>query len=74
MKNRKLVILSIVLAGALLASAIMQKFTPNQSWMAFVGWVIFFLAIQLPWILATQKNYDNCTALFNRLRKKHIKQ
>lgn len=70
MKNRKLTILLIILGGALLASAIMKKFTPNQSWAAFGGWVIFFIAIQVPWILVSQKKYDSCTAWFGRLKKK----
>ncbi len=48
MNNRKLIMLSIISAGAILAAAIMQKFTPNQSWAAFAGWIIFFLAIRYP--------------------------
>ena len=73
MTNRKLFILSIILAGSLLASAIMRKFTPNQSWIAFAGWVIFFIAIQVPWILVSQKKHNSCTTWFSRLKKKLIK-
>ncbi len=74
MKNRRLIMWSIISAGALLAAAIMQKFTPNQSWAAFAGWVIFFIAIQMPWLLVPQNKYDSCTNWFNRFKKKPIRE
>ncbi len=73
MKNHKLIMLSIISAGAIIAAAIMQKFTPNQSWAAFAGWIIFFLAIQVPWIFVPQNKYGSCTTWFNSLKKKSIR-
>lgn len=70
MKKGKLIILLIILVGALLAAAIMKKFTPNQSWVAFGGWVIFFIAIQVPWLLVSSEKYNVCTAWFSGLKKK----
>jgi len=73
MKNRKLFRLSIILGGALLASAIMQLFIPDESWLAFAGWFIFFIGIQGSSILVSQKKYDSCISWFGRLKKKLIR-
>lgn len=66
---RLLITFGIVLAGALLASALMLKLSPNSSWPAFVGWVIFFAALQLPWLLVTPSAQSSCTAWLARFRK-----
>jgi len=66
--------LSVISAGAVLAAAIMQKFTPNQSWAAFAGWIIFFLAIQVPWIFVSQNKYGSCTGWFNRYKKNSVRE
>ncbi len=58
---------AIILAGALLASAIMTKVTPDSSWLAFAGWTIFFLALQSPIFLITETRDFSCSALFSRL-------
>jgi hypothetical protein len=67
--TRSLITFVIVLAGALLASAIMLKLSPNSSWLAFVGWAIFFVALQLPWLLVTPSAQSSCTAWLARFRK-----
>jgi hypothetical protein len=64
-----LITFGIVLAGALLASAIMVKLSPNSSWLAFIGWAIFFVALQLPWLLVTPSAQSSCTAWLARFRK-----
>jgi hypothetical protein len=67
--TRTLITLGIVMAGALFASAIMLKLSPNSSWLAFVGWAIFFVALQLPWLLVTPSAQSSCTAWLARFRK-----
>ncbi len=67
--TRALISLAIVLAGALLASALMLKLSPNSSWLAFTGWAIFFVALQLPWLLFTSAAQNSCTAWLTRFRK-----
>ncbi len=65
-----LITVALASAAALLASALMLKFTPNDSWAAFVGWTIFFLAIQSPMFLAAQTSRGSCTAWLTRHRNK----
>ena len=67
--TRTLITFGIVLTGALLASALMLKLSPNSSWLAFVGWVIFFAALQLPWLWVTPSTQSSCTAWLARFRK-----
>jgi hypothetical protein len=67
--GRTLITFAIVLAGALFASALMLKLSPNSSWLAFVGWAIFFVALQLPWLLVTPSAQSECTAWLARFRK-----
>jgi hypothetical protein len=67
--SRTLITLAIILAGALMASALMLKLSPNSSWLAFVGWAIFFAALQLPWLLVTPSAQSSCTAWLARFRK-----
>jgi len=64
----KLITIAIVLAGALLASAVMLKFTPNASWLAFIGWTIFFVALQAPFLFI-QSAQNTCMAWLVRFRK-----
>lgn len=67
--GRTLVTFALTLAGALLASALMLKFSSNSSWLAFVGWAIFFVALQLPWLWVTPSAQSGCTAWLARFRK-----
>ena len=67
--GRTLITLAIVLAGALFASALMLKLSPNGSWLAFAGWVIFFVALQLPWLSVRASAQGGCTARLARFRK-----
>ena len=67
--NRTLITFGIVVTGAFLASAVMLKLSPNSSWLAFVGWSIFFVALQLPWLLTTSSTENSCTAWLARFRK-----
>jgi hypothetical protein len=66
--SRMLMTFAIVLAGALFASALMLKLSPNSSWLAFVGWAIFFAALQLPWLLVSPAGQNRCTAWLARFR------
>lgn len=68
--GQRLILAAFALAGALLASALMLMFTPNHSWLAFVGWVIFFLALQSPLFLASRASQESCTAWLSRLRRR----
>jgi hypothetical protein len=67
--SRTLITFAIVLAGALFASALMLKLSPNSSWLAFLGWAMFFAALQLPWLLVTPAAQSSCTAWLARFRK-----
>jgi len=67
--GRTLITFTMVLAGALFASAFMLTFSPGSSWLAFVGWAIFFVALQLPWLLVTPSAQSDCTAWLARFRK-----
>lgn len=58
------------MAGAMAASAVLIRVTPNASWLAFVGWGVFFVAIQLPIIMATQSPQWSCAAWLTRIRNK----
>jgi hypothetical protein len=64
---KRVISATFALAASLLASAIMIKLTPNDSWMAFVGWTIFFLAVQSPIFLLPQNSSSDCTAWLTRL-------
>ncbi|MFN0139755.1 MAG: hypothetical protein ACKVQW_06675 [Pyrinomonadaceae bacterium] len=66
--SRTIITLAVVLAGSMLASALMLKFTPNDSWLAFAGWMILFVAIQSPFLFI-QSAQDGCTAWLARFRK-----
>ncbi|HEV2800895.1 MAG TPA: hypothetical protein VGW12_10385 [Pyrinomonadaceae bacterium] len=57
-----------VLTGALLASVVMLKVNPTDSWAAFIGWVIFFVSIQSPLFLFPQLS---CTAWLSRLWRRN---
>jgi hypothetical protein len=67
--DRTLISIAIVLAGALFASTLMLKLSPNSSWLAFVGWAILLVALQLPWLFATPPARSGCTAWLTRFRK-----
>ncbi len=66
--GRTLISCSIVLVGALLASALMLQLSPNSSRLAFAGWVIFFVALQLPWLWVSPAAQNSCTAWLARFR------
>lgn len=69
MKKSKLFQLILGLGSSILAALILKIFTPGQSWTAFAGWVIFFIAIQSPWIFFTNSKNYNC---LNWFKKKNI--
>ena len=68
--SQNILAIAFIFAGALIASALMLKVTPNDSWLAFAGWVIFYLSIQVPFFLYTQKSQENCTTWLSRLMRK----
>ena len=68
------VVLIVVLVSSLLATALMALFTQSSmSWLASVGWVIFFASLQTSVILAAVRNEpaDACTASVLRLFGRH---
>lgn len=56
---QKIALTVLALTSAAAASGIMIWATPKQSVLAFVGWMIFFLAIQSPVFLSLTAN-KNC--------------
>ena len=67
--ERILVVLAIVLAGSLGAAGLMNKLTPNSSWLGYIAWTVFFVSLQLPWLLVKPDVLDACTSWLN-LRKR----
>jgi hypothetical protein len=67
--GRTLITFSIVLAGALFAAALMLKLSPNSSWLAYVGWAIFFVALQLPWLFVSPSAQGGCISWLAHFRK-----
>ncbi|MDQ3750802.1 MAG: hypothetical protein M3367_17555 [Acidobacteriota bacterium] len=66
--SRTLITVAIVLTGALLASVVMVKFTPDASWLAFVGWTVFFVSLQAPFLFL-ESAQNTCMAWLVRFRK-----
>jgi hypothetical protein len=66
--NRTFANFVAVLACAVFASALMLKVTPNDSWLAFVGWIIFFIAVQSPLFIFARSSQGSCTAWLSRRR------
>ena len=71
--SQNIVPIALPLATALIASAIMLKVSPNSSWLAFTGWIIFYFSIQVPLFLYTQKSQESCTAWVSRLMKRETR-
>ena len=71
--NQNIITIAFALAAAILASAVMIKFTPNDSWLEFAGWVIFYISIQMPFFLYTQKSQESCTAWLSRLMRRETR-
>jgi hypothetical protein len=68
--GRMFVNAALILAGSVLAALLVKKLTPNVSWAAFVGWVIFFFAVQSPFLLASEESQRSCTAWLSRRRRR----
>jgi Na+-driven multidrug efflux pump len=72
--KRKNLLISIVIgtAASLFAAFLMNAFTDDGSWLAFVGWFIFFFSITLPawggayWFKA-KESPDFCMRLIEKL-------
>ena len=62
------VTVTLILVGALLAALIMVQLTSASSLLAFIGWAVFFVALQLPWLWV--RRADNCMAWLSRNRTK----
>lgn len=68
--NRRLFVVACVVAGAVAGSALMFVLTPGASWVAFVGWAVFFVAVQTPFLLSAQNSLASCAGWLTRLRGK----
>lgn len=66
--SRTPITVAVILAGAMAASAVMVKFTPDASWLAFIGWTVFFVAIQAPFLFL-ESVQNSCMAWLVRFRK-----
>jgi hypothetical protein len=63
-----LVTLAIILVGALLAALIMLQLSSGSSLLAFIGWTVFFVTLQLPWLWVSRAG--NCMAWLSGNRTK----
>lgn len=68
--SQKLLSLTLALAGALSATAVLERFSAPSSWAASIGWVIFFASLTLPSVLLTGRGKTSCSAWLTRLRDK----
>lgn len=70
MKNSRqlLINISIVLAGAILASGIFFLLSGERGWVKFFAWVIFFASIQSPFFFT--KNSNMSCSFLARWRKR----
>jgi len=68
--NRMLILAGIILASATLASLLIQIFSEKKSWLAFIGWVIFFASSQAPALLVSRSSERACSGWWNRLRNR----
>jgi hypothetical protein len=65
--SRQLLInISIVLVGAILASGIYLLLSGERGWIKLVAWIIFFAAIQSPFVLSK----NSTCSLLARLKKR----
>jgi hypothetical protein len=62
------VTLAILLIGALLAAVIMLQLSSGSSLVAFIGWTVFFVTLQLPWLFV--RRAGNCVSWLSRNRSK----
>ncbi|HZS10547.1 MAG TPA: hypothetical protein VFD58_37305 [Blastocatellia bacterium] len=61
---------AVVMATAALASAITRLLKGDRSWAGFIGWLIFFAAIQSPFLSADESARGNCAAWLARSRRR----
>lgn len=62
------VTVTLILVGALLAALIMVQLTSGSSLLAFFGWTVFFVTLQLPWLWVSRAG--NCMDWLSRNRTK----
>jgi uncharacterized membrane protein len=68
--TRMLILAGIILASSAFASLLIQIFTTKKSWLAFVGWMIFFASSQAPALLVSRSSERACSGWLNRLRNR----
>jgi hypothetical protein len=66
-KNYRWGNLAFVLASAALASALTIVLASEFGWTKFIAWMIFFVAIQYPFLTSSKYSYADCVSW---LRKK----
>jgi len=70
MKSSKIFYIALALAGAVLASSIMVYVSPKNSFLSFMGWIIFFIAIQAPLLFSRSSRQYNCSNWFRKAIRK----
>lgn len=69
MKRAKIERMLVAIAGAILSAVILVFLTPNSSFVAFLGWVVFFIAIQAPFFMSTRANPYDCRKWFSKRKQ-----
>lgn len=64
----RLIAACAILVAALGASALITE--ADDSWAEFFGWVIFLVAINVPFLLTSANSERGCTAWLNGARRK----
>lgn len=61
------VTVTLILVGALLAAFIMLQLSSGSSLLAFIGWTVFFVTLQLPWLFVSRAG--NCMTWLSRKQR-----
>jgi len=69
MKLSKVIRILIAIAGVSLAAIITVLLTPNTSFVAFLGWIIFIVALQASFFATTRSDYYDWRKWFSKRKQ-----
>jgi inner membrane protein involved in colicin E2 resistance len=69
MKRTKIMSVLVAIGGAILSAIVLVLLTPNSSFLEFLGWVVFFIAIQAPFFISTKTGYYGCGKWFSKRKQ-----
>ena len=54
--------------GAMIAAGTIVLLSPAETFWAFGGWTLFFVALWAPFLLGSRESWTSCSAFLSRLR------